>query len=80
MITSRILPPALSTAAAEAPSPSVHGAFQRAVAALTQFIAADTADARERYLSQSVDHQDFESRVRAWEAHEARVRSLPPVL
>ena len=80
MITSRILPPVLSTDAAEAPSLSVHGAFQRAVAALARLSTTGTADARERYLSGSVDHEDFENRIRAWDAHEARLRSLPPVL
>ena len=42
--------------------------------------STDAADARERYLSRSADHEDFENRVRAWDAHEVRVRSLPPVL
>ena len=75
--TSRILPPPLSTDAAEAPS--VQGAFQRAVAAFARLSATGTADAREGYLAQSVDHEDFENRVRAWDAHEARLRCLPPV-
>ena len=80
MIMSRILPPRLSTDAAEAPSPSVHGAFKHAVAALARRCATGTADARERYLSRSVDHEDFENRIRTWDAHEARLRCLPPVL
>lgn len=80
MITSPILPPVLSTDAGDAPGPAVHGAFQRAVAALARLSASGTADARERYLAQSVDHEDFENRIRAWDAHEARLRSLPPVL
>ena len=80
MITSRVLPSVLSIDAAEAPSPPVPGAFQRAVAALARLSASSTADARERYLSQSVDHEDFEHRIRAWDAHESRLRSLPPVL
>lgn len=80
MNMSRILPPPLSTDAVEAPSPPVHGAFQRAVAALARLSATGTADARERHLSRSVNHEDFENRIRAWEAHEARLRCLPPVL
>ncbi|MGK6311324.1 hypothetical protein ACMGEZ_29480 [Variovorax sp. DT-64] len=76
---SRILPPALSTSAVEAPSPSVHGAFKRAVAALTRRCAAGTADPRERYLSRSVNHEDLENRIRAWEAYEARLRCLSPL-
>jgi hypothetical protein len=77
MIISRILAP--STDAAEAPGRSVRGAFRRAVAALARRSATGTADARERYLSQSVDHADFENRIRTWDAHEARLRRLPPV-
>lgn len=80
MNMSRILPAPLSTDAVEAPNPSVHGAFRRAVAALARLSATGTADARERYLEQSVDHEDFENRIRAWDAHEARLRCLPPVL
>jgi hypothetical protein len=80
MNMSRILPPPLSTDAAEAPSPSVYGAFKRAVAALARHCATGTADPRERYLSRSVNHEDLESRIRAWDAYEARLRRLPPVL
>jgi hypothetical protein len=80
MNMSRILPPPLSTGAVEAPSPSVHGAFKRAVAALARRCAAGTADPRERYLSRSVNHEDLENRIRSWEAYEARLRCLPPVL
>jgi hypothetical protein len=78
MIMTRILSP--SADAAAAPSPSVHGAFQRAVEALARRSATGTADARERYLSRSVDHEDFENRIRTWDAHEARLRCLPQVL
>jgi len=78
MTMSRIRAP--STDAAEAPSSSVLGAFQRAVAALAQRHASGPADERERYLSHSVDHEDFENRIRMWDAHEARLRCLPPVL
>jgi len=80
MTVSRILPLPLSTDAVEVPSPSVQSAFQRAVAALARLSTTGTGDARERYLSQSVDHEDFENHVRAWDAHEARLRCLPPVL
>ena len=80
MNMSRVLPPPLSTDAVEAPSPSVHGAFKRAVVALAKSCAPGTADPRERYLSRSVDHEDLESRIRAWDAYEARLRCLPPVL
>ena len=80
MITSRVFPSVLSIDAAEALRPCAPGAFQRAIAALARFGASGTADTRERYLSQSVDHQDLENRIRAWEAHEARLRPLPPVL
>jgi hypothetical protein len=80
MNMSRILPPPLSTGALEASSPSVHGAFKRAVAALARRCATGTADPRERYLSRSVNHEDLENRIRAWEAYEARLRCLPPVL
>lgn len=69
-----------STAAAEAPRPFLHRAFHRVVAALARCISTGSADARERYLSLSVDHEDFENRIRRWDAHEARLRSLPPVL
>ena len=77
-IMSRILAP--STDAAQAPSPSEHGALRRAAAALARRSATGTADARERYLSRSGDHADFENRIRAWDAHETRRRRLPPVL
>ena len=80
MNMSRILPSPLSTDAVGVPSLSVHGAFKRAAAALAQRFATGTADPRERYLSQSVDHEDLESRIRAWDAYEARLRCLPPVL
>jgi hypothetical protein len=80
MMTSRVLPSVLSIDAAEAPGPPVPHAFQRAVAALARLGASGTADTRERYLSQSVDHDDLENRLRAWDAHEARLRTLPPVL
>jgi hypothetical protein len=80
MIMTRILPPWLSTDAAQAPSSCVHGAFRRAAAALARRSATGTADARERFLSRSVDHEDFENRIRTWDAHEARLRCLPPVL
>lgn len=76
MITSPILP----TDAADAPGLSAQGAFQRAVAELARRCSTGTADARERYLSQAVDHEDLENRIRTWDAHEARLRSLPPVL
>lgn len=39
-----------------------------------------TPDTRERYLSRSAELVDFEKRVRAWDAHEARLRSPPPAL
>jgi len=39
-----------------------------------------TADAQERHLSLSVDHADFENRIRTWDAHEARLRRLSSVL
>ncbi|AGU53588.1 hypothetical protein VAPA_2c10320 [Variovorax paradoxus B4] len=80
MNISRILPPPLSTDAVEAPVPSVHDAFKRAVAALVRCCATGTADPRQRYLSRSVNHEDLENRIRAWEAYEARLRCLPPVL
>lgn len=80
MNISRILPPPLSTDPVGAPSPSVHSAFKRAVAALARGCATGTVDPRERYLSQSVNHEDLESRIRAWDAYEARMRCLPPVL
>ena len=76
MITSQTL----STDSAEAPSASVQGAFQRAVAEFARRFTAGTAGPRERYLSQAVDHEDLESRIRAWDEHEARLRYLPPVL
>ena len=68
------------TDAVDAPGPSVQGAFQRAVAELARRCSTGTADARERYLSQAVDHADLENRIRAWDVHEARLRSLAPVL
>jgi hypothetical protein len=80
MITSRILPAPLLTGAADVASPRVGNAIQRAVAALFRRNAASAAEARDRYFSQSVDHADFENRVRTWDAHEARLRCLPPVL
>ena len=80
MNMSRTLPPPLSTDAVEAPSPSVCDAFKRAVAALVRRCATGTADPRESYLSRSVDHEDLESRIRAWDAYEARLRCLAPVL
>lgn len=80
MNTSRILASPLSTDAVEARSPSVHGGLMRAVAALARRCATGTADPRERYLSRSVDHEDLENRIRAWEAYEARLRCLPPAL
>ena len=76
MITSQIL----STDAADAPVASVQGAFQRAVAELARLCLTGTADARESYLARALDHEDLEHRIRAWDAHEARLRSLPPVL
>jgi hypothetical protein len=75
MNTSRILPSPLSADAVEAHSVSVLGAFKRAVAALARRWVTRTTDPRERYLSQSVDHEDLENRIRAWEAYEARLRS-----
>jgi len=81
MNMSRILPLPLSTGAVEkAPIPSVHGAFKRAAAALVRRCATGTLDPREGYLSRSVDHEDLENRIRAWEAYKARLRCLPPVL
>jgi len=78
--TSRIFPFPLPVDAVKVPSPSVHGAFKRAVESLVRRCAADTVDPRERYLSQSVDHEDLENRMREWEAYEARSRCLPPAL
>lgn len=80
MVMSRILPAPLLTGAAEVSSPPVGNAIQRAVAALFRRNAASAAAARDRYLSQSADHADFEHRIRTWDAHEARLRCLPPVL
>jgi hypothetical protein len=78
--TSRIFPLPLPADAAEAPNPSVSGAFKRAVESVVRCCAADTVDPRERYLSQSVDHEDLENRMREWEAYAARSRCLPPAL
>ena len=75
---SRIFP--ASTDAAEAPRSFLRGVFQQVVAGLARRSSPGTGDARERYLSQSVDHADFENRIRAWDAHEERLRCLPPVL
>jgi len=75
---SRIFP--ASADAAESPRSFLHGAFQQVVAALARRSSTGTGDARERYLSQSVDHADFENRIRAWDAHEERLRCLPPML
>ena len=56
--------------------------FQKFIMIISRILPklTGTADARERYLSRSVDHADFENRVRTWDAHEARLRCLPPVL
>lgn len=80
MDMSRIFPLPLSTDAAKVPSPSVHGTFTRAASALVRCCAAETVDPRERYLSQSVNPEDLENRMREWEAYEARLRCLPPAL
>jgi hypothetical protein len=57
----------------------MQGAVKRAVAALARHCATGTADPRERYLSRSVDHEDLENRIRAWDAYEARLRCLSPL-
>ncbi|QGW83078.1 hypothetical protein [Variovorax paradoxus] len=80
MNTSRIFPLPLPADAVKVPSPSVHDAFKRAVESLVRRCGAATIDLRERYLSQSVDHEDLENRMREWEAYEARSRCLPPAL
>lgn len=80
MNMSRIFPLPLPADAAKVPSPSVHGAFTRAASALVRRCAAETADPRERYLSQSANPEDLENRMRGWEAYEARLRCLPPAL
>ena len=77
-VMGRLLP--LSTDAAEAPHPFLHGVFQRVVAAFARRSSSGAADARERHLSRSVDHADVESRLRTWDAREKRMRRLPPVL
>jgi hypothetical protein len=76
----RILRPPLSTDASEAPSPSLHGVFRRAVAELARRCTARTTDPRESYLARSINHEDLENRARSWEAYEARRRLLPPAL
>ena len=76
-VMGRLLP--LSTDAAEAPHPFLHGVFQRVIAAFARRSSSSAADARERHLSRSVDHADVESRLRTWEAREKRMRRLPPV-
>ena len=75
---SRIFP--VSTDAADAPRPFLHRAFHRVVAALARCGSTGPADARERHLSRSVDHADFENRLRTWDEHEARLRCLSSVL
>jgi hypothetical protein len=78
--TSRIFPLPLPGDAVKVRSSSVQGAFKHAVENLVRRCAADTVDPRERYLSQSVGHEDLENRMREWEAYEARSRCLPPAL
>jgi len=80
MLMSRTFAPRLSTDAAEAPDNSTAGALPPALPDLARPSASGADDARERYLSRSVDHEDFERRMRTWDAHEARLRNLPPVL
>ena len=74
------LPLPLPTDAVKVPSPSVHGTFKRAVATFVRHCAAESADPRERYLAQSANPEELESRTREWEAYEARLRCLPPAL
>jgi hypothetical protein len=78
--TSRIFPLPLPVDTVKVPIPSASGAFKRAVESLVRRCAADTVDPRERYLSQSADHEDLENRMREWEAYETRSRYLPPAL
>jgi hypothetical protein len=73
--------PTLSIDSAELPAPAEELAFLPAVfSGLARRSTIDTAGPRERFLSQAVDHEDLERRIREWDAHQARVRGLPPVL
>jgi hypothetical protein len=58
----------------------VERAIQRVLGNLARRRPGCSPAARERYLSQSVDHADFESRLQRWGLHEDRLRRLPPVL
>ena len=72
-------PAAATSEADDTASPSLGHALRNMVASV-QRSATGVADARDRFLAQSVDHADFANRRRAWDAHEERSRLLPPVL
>ncbi|GAA5182226.1 hypothetical protein GCM10025771_31010 [Niveibacterium umoris] len=72
---------------AVSPGPSVATILVAAVAAVHNALArltspqASEGDAeRADFLAQARDHADLEMRERAWDALQARSRSMPPVL
>ena len=80
MTATRMLPRRLPTEAAEAQTLFTSDFFARVGAALLSHTTIGPLTERERFLSRSIDHNDFQNRVRAWDAHEVRVRQLPAVL
>jgi hypothetical protein len=60
-------------------TPNAIGAVQAIRQATWKWIANWSFDARERYLSASTDHADFERRLRAWERYERSQARFPRV-